>query len=81
MRKFLILSLACSSALAVSNGDTWEGSFKESNVTLNDGDSINVTLQRDPNFQDNRGNNFGYSGGTNSTIIKGKKFKLMKEVT
>lgn len=65
MRKFLILSLACSSALAVNNGDTWAGSFQEGNVTLNDGDSINVTLQRDPNFQDNRGNNFGYSGGTN----------------
>lgn len=65
MRKFLILSLACSSALAVNNGDTWAGSFQESNVTLNDGDSINVTLQRDPNFPNNRGNNFGYNGGTN----------------
>lgn len=65
MRKFLILSLACSSALAVSNGDAWKGSFQESNVTLNDGDSINVTLQRDPNFPNNRGNNFGYNGGTN----------------
>ena len=65
MRKFLILSLACSSALAVNNGDTWAGSFQKSNVTLNDGDSINVTLQRDPSFPNNRGNNFGYNGGTN----------------
>lgn len=65
MRKFLILSLACSSALAVNNGDTWAGSFQESNVSLSDGDSINVTLQRDPNFPNNRGNNFGVNGGTN----------------
>lgn len=65
MRKFLILSLACSSALAVNNGDTWAGSFQEGNVSLSDGDSINVTLQRDPNFPNNRGNNFGYNGGTN----------------
>lgn len=65
MRKFLILSLACSSALAVNNGDTWAGSFQEGNVSLSDGDSINVTLQRDPNFPNNRGNNFGVNGGTN----------------
>ena len=65
MRKFLILSLACSSALAVNNGDTWAGSFQESNVSLSDGDSINVTLQRDPNFPNNRGNNFGYKNKTN----------------
>ena len=51
MRKFLILSLACSSALAVNNGDTWAGSFQESNVTLNDGDSINVTLQETQTFK------------------------------
>lgn len=63
MRKFLILSLACSSALAVNNGDTWAGSFQESNVTLNDGDNIKVTLAKDSTTT--RGNNFGYNGGTN----------------
>lgn len=63
MRKFLILSLACSSALAVNNGDTWAGSFQEGNVTLNDGDSIKVTLAKDSTTT--RGNNFGYNGGTN----------------
>lgn len=63
MRKFLILSLACSSALAVNNGDTWAGSFQESNVSLSDGDNIKVTLTKDSTTT--RGNNFGYNGGTN----------------
>ena len=63
MRKFLILSLACSSALAVNNGDTWAGSFQEGNVTLNDGDNIKVTLAKGSTTT--RGNNFGYNGGTN----------------
>lgn len=63
MRKFLILSLACSSALAVNNGDTWAGSFQEGNVSLSDGDNIKVTLTKDSTT--NYGNNFGYNGGTN----------------
>ncbi|OCR18144.1 autotransporter outer membrane beta-barrel domain-containing protein [Helicobacter pullorum] len=63
MRKFLILSLACSSALAVNNGDTWAGSFQEGNVSLSDGDNIKVTLTKDSTTT--RGNNFGYNGGTN----------------
>lgn len=63
MRKFLILSLACSSALAVNNGDTWAGSFQEGNVTLNDGDNIKVTLAKGSTT--NYGNNFGYKNKTN----------------
>lgn len=63
MRKFLILSLACSSALAVNNGDTWAGSFQEGNVSLSDGDNIKVTLAKGSTT--NYGNNFGYNGGTN----------------
>ncbi len=65
MRKFFILSLVCSSALAVNDGDTWAGSFSENKIDLNDGENLEVILQRDPSFQDNRGNNFGYLGGTN----------------
>ena len=64
MRKFLILSLACSSALAVNNGDTWAGSFQESNVTLNDGDNIQVTLTKG---QTTNGTTFGYQNRTNLT--------------
>lgn len=64
MRKFLILSLACSSALAVNNGDTWAGSFQEGNVSLSDGDNIKVTLTKG---QTTNGTTFGYQNRTNLT--------------
>lgn len=66
--RFFSLLLTSSCLWGLTDGDTWAGGFKESNITLSANSSTTIFLDRDPNIPTNRGNIFGERMSTNLNL-------------
>lgn len=67
LRFFPLLFTSCY-LWGLTDGETWAGRFQESSITLNTGNTINITLDRDPNVNQSQANDFGSKGGTNLNL-------------